>query len=676
MKKFLLSFLCFLLAVAGGYAEEVTDVLNRATTGITGTTYSIWSGKELTSAAVYAGQSAGGNESIQLRSTSPSGIITTQSGGKVKKIVIVWNSNTSQDRTLDVYGKNTAYSSSADLYNSSNQGTKLGSIKYGTSTELIIDGDYEYIGLRSNKSAMYLTSISITWETTGKPAVPTLTDEGNFTTSKLIEISCATEGTQIYYTTDGSVPSLSNGTKYTNPFEITTTTEVKAIAVNEKGESDVVTAIYTRVATMPTIIFDGDGTFDEALDVRVGVANGSIAYYTLNGEIPTKESTQYVAPLTIKANAVLKVIAYEDDQYMSSVVEQVFKKNKDANTSVGDPTGTATLVKSENDLSVGDQVVIVASDYDVALSTTQNNNNRGQIAITRSGDEVTLNDKVQVLTLGMLNSNFELNTGSGYLYAASSSSNYLRTQEKVSDDGRWTIDVTNDGVATIKAIGNNTHRWLRYNQSSSLFSCYESGQKNVSLYKLNFEMTHEDYVLHVSNVGWATLYLDYAVTIPEGVTCYVVSEVGEESVRLTDVTDVLPAKTAVIVKAYEGAYTFVASGTEETVNSLMEGTAENEYITEEAYVLANVDDVVALYKVEMNGGVFLNNANKAYLPASLVSQAQNAKALKFNFDTTGMEGVKVETEGKKVIYDLSGRRMNEMTQPGVYIVNGKKMMVK
>ena len=108
----------------------------------------------------------------------------------------------------------------------------------------------------------------------------------------------------------------------------------------------------------------------------------------------------------------------------------------------------------------------------------------------------------------------------------------------------------------------------------------------------------------------------------------------------------------------------------------MKGTTKNEYIKEEAYVLANGDDGVALYRVEMNGGVFLNNANKAYLPASTLPQTLNAKALKFNFDTTDVEGVKVETEGKKVIYDLSGRRMNEMTQPGVYIVNGKKMMVK
>ena len=145
----------------------ITDVLNRALTGVAGTTYTEWSGKTVVSDAVYAGKSAGGNESIQLRSSGSSeGIVTTTSGGIVKKIVVNWNSNTAADRQLDIYGKNTAYSSAADLFGDS-KGTLLGSIVKGTSTELTVDGDYSFIGLRSNSGAMYLSSVSIDWEATG-----------------------------------------------------------------------------------------------------------------------------------------------------------------------------------------------------------------------------------------------------------------------------------------------------------------------------------------------------------------------------------------------------------------------------------------------------------------------------------------------------------------------------
>lgn len=153
---------------ATGGASSVTDVLTRATTGITGTSYSDWSDKTLTSDAVYAGQSAGGSESIQLRSTnSNSGIVTTATGGTATKVVVVWNSSTTDGRVLNIYGKNTAYSDATDLYDSSKQGTLLGTIVCGTSTELTVTGDYAYIGFRSASGAMYLTSVSVTWSAAG-----------------------------------------------------------------------------------------------------------------------------------------------------------------------------------------------------------------------------------------------------------------------------------------------------------------------------------------------------------------------------------------------------------------------------------------------------------------------------------------------------------------------------
>jgi len=147
-----------------GDLKVVTDNLNRAFTGVTGTSYSSWSGKTGTSGAVYAGQSAGDNDAIQLRSkNNNSGVITTTSGGKATKVAVVW-SNTADGRTINIYGKNTAYTDATDLYNSNNQGDLLGTIVCGTSTELTIDGDYEYIGVRSADGALYLGTLSITWE--------------------------------------------------------------------------------------------------------------------------------------------------------------------------------------------------------------------------------------------------------------------------------------------------------------------------------------------------------------------------------------------------------------------------------------------------------------------------------------------------------------------------------
>lgn len=252
MKKLLTFFLTALLAFSVGWAAEVTDVLNRAFTGVdNGTsTYSSWSGKTSYSPAVYAGNSAGSNNSIQLRSNnSNSGIVTTTSGGKVKSITVSWSSSTVNGRTLNVYGKNSAYSAATDLYGN-NSGTLLGTIVKGTSTSLTITGDYEYIGFRSASGAMYLLEVSIVWETSGggtTVTAPTISPNGgNFATSQKVTLSHDDADAAIYYTTNGAEPTTSS-TLYTSPFTIYETTTVKAIAVKDGVSSSPASATFNEV---------------------------------------------------------------------------------------------------------------------------------------------------------------------------------------------------------------------------------------------------------------------------------------------------------------------------------------------------------------------------------------------------------------------------------------------
>ncbi len=145
---------------------EKEDNLTRETTGVTKntTSYSTWNYSQTTSGAAYSGNSAGGNDAIQLRSNNNnSGIVSTTSGGKIKKVTVSWNSETSAERTLNVYGSNTAYTAASDLYGN-NAGTLLGTIVIGTSTELTITDNYTYVGVRSNSGAMYLDNITFTWQ--------------------------------------------------------------------------------------------------------------------------------------------------------------------------------------------------------------------------------------------------------------------------------------------------------------------------------------------------------------------------------------------------------------------------------------------------------------------------------------------------------------------------------
>ena len=196
------------------------------------------------------------------------------------------------------------------------------------------------------------------------------------------------------------------------------------------------------------------------------------------------------------------------------------------------------------------------------------------------------------------------------------------------------------------------------------------------LFVVTEETAEKSYTLTVGETEWATLYLDFAVTIPDGVEVWTVSEIVDGYVVLGEVLDVIPAGCPVLVNALmSGDWDFVyTSETGEEYVNLLKGTTEDEYITEEAYVLGNVDGV-GLYKAEMTDGKWKNNANKAYLPASAVP---NKAVAFYGFDwegTTAIENVEVEN-AVKAIYDLTGRRVEAITAPGIYIVGGKKVLVK
>ena len=179
------------------------------------------------------------------------------------------------------------------------------------------------------------------------------------------------------------------------------------------------------------------------------------------------------------------------------------------------------------------------------------------------------------------------------------------------------------------------------------------------------------------------MYLDFAVTIPADVEAYIVTKVNDGSVTLTQVESVLPANTGVIVKAAKGEYKFAYSAGEaaDVTGNLLSGTTKDTVIESAAYVLGIYNGVVGLYTAKTEGqaeGTFINYANKAYLPASEVpTSAQGAASFSFRFGegTTAIENVEVENT-VKVIYDLTGRRVEAITAPGIYIVNGVKRVVR
>ena len=164
----------------------------------------------------------------------------------------------------------------------------------------------------------------------------------------------------------------------------------------------------------------------------------------------------------------------------------------------GTPTAARCyhLVESTSDLIAGAKYIITNESNHAngfyALSTNQKSSNRGAASVTakESVASVTTTD-VDVVTLGGSAGAWTFSVTNGYLYAASSSGNQLKTQKENDKNGQWAITIS-DGVASIIAQGTNTRNVMQYNYNggSPLFACYASAsQSAVCLYRLDFSET-------------------------------------------------------------------------------------------------------------------------------------------------------------------------------------------
>lgn len=160
------------------------------------------------------------------------------------------------------------------------------------------------------------------------------------------------------------------------------------------------------------------------------------------------------------------------------------------------------LVTDATTLAAGDKIVVAASGYNYAMSATQNSNNRGQAAITKADDTISFTSSSGVceFTLGGATGawTFYDTNASGFLYAASSSSNYLRTQTTNDANGQWSISITSN-VATVTSQGTNTNNLMKYNNTSFLFSCYASGQKDISLYRYQEAQEYDGIPIYIGD---------------------------------------------------------------------------------------------------------------------------------------------------------------------------------
>lgn len=240
-----------------------------------------------------------------------------------------------------------------------------------------------------------------------------------------------------------------------------------------------------------------------------------------------------------------------------------------------------------------------------------------------------------------------------------------------------------DNVYTVKVAEAGTYTVRCY----ATFGADDRANATNGTITISFEKENTANFSHAVEfkAEYATLYLGYDAKIPAGVEAYVVSGVENGWVKLTEIEGVIPAATPVILKKVgaDSEYIFAYENTDISVDdNLLDGSIADRYVVGDAYVLTLKNEEVCFGGVklnQLNETAFLNNANKVYLSATKLTAGSDAPYYSFRFEgegTTGIEEVKGESGEVKAIYDLTGRRVEEITAPGTYIINGKKVLVK
>lgn len=154
----------------GGYAQEtVTDELTATILKVSTNGYNKFATKTLSSGASYDGIACVGTgknqKGIQIKLKTDkgyTGIITSASGGTIKSITINFNSSNTQ--SLEIYGKNTAYTTTKDLFGSA-AGELIQNVPNSkTAVTITPNKAYKFIGFKSNNGTNYIDKITIVWE--------------------------------------------------------------------------------------------------------------------------------------------------------------------------------------------------------------------------------------------------------------------------------------------------------------------------------------------------------------------------------------------------------------------------------------------------------------------------------------------------------------------------------
>jgi glucose/arabinose dehydrogenase len=156
-------------------------------------------------------------------------------------------------------------------------------------------------------------------------AAPAFTpSSGPITNSTTISISCSTTGAVIYYTVDGTTPTITS-LVYSNPFTINGGVTVSAMGMADGYLKSLVTTVFYSLVQTETPTFNPSvGPITDGTTLSMSCATpGAVIHYTLDGTTPTTNSAVYSGPFTINGGIIVSAIATASE-HLDSALQSVF----------------------------------------------------------------------------------------------------------------------------------------------------------------------------------------------------------------------------------------------------------------------------------------------------------------------------------------------------------------
>ena len=518
--------------------------------------------------------------------------------------------------------------------------------------------------------------------------------------------------------TDGSIPSTQITVSY-NPASTSTpathtailninSTDAAPIAIALKGRVESDQTVYHNVAWMVNGSLYSAGTptttvADGETVAQLPTAPANINDYKFVGwttsQITTNQST---APSVLFTSASGAPAVTADVVYYAVYASQdgatQWKKLK------------ASEVKEE-----GVYALVTSRDFAFSgfIKEGKGYYCKTKFSFNTSGIATSAPEDVCELTLKKKGNGFSMyNANYGFLYAKSSSRGNLAWHDTETSYWSYTKSnwVYNDCGAYLRYSGNFANECINTysnNTDSEIFFAQKiSSASYTTTIASAPSYTAKAITLkaEASNAYWATFSYSEPTFFPEAVAVNAITVADGRIIANADIfessTDVaigdgtlsgvyVPANTGVLIKSAESNITCYVvanksvSAIAESQNMLKPAPTDGGVFTSAAgkiyYKLAYDDFIhkkdLGFYYGADAGGAFYVKKETAYL-AVPTAKAEGAKAFVLDDETTAINGISTRNNQAETVYNLNGQRVTSMAKPGLYIVNGKKVVRK